>query len=782
MKLLSCHIENFGKLQDFSLEFTSGLNSLCEPNGFGKSTLASFIRVMLFGFCGETKRNAVENERKRFMPWQGGSFGGSLSFEVNEKQYLLTRVFHEKAQDDEFELRDLKTNLIVDDYSTNIGEELFSVNQESFMRTVFIGQNDLLTKATDDINAKIGNLTDDTNDLNSFEVADKKMTDLLNGLSPKRKTGSVYKLKEEAAELNTQIHALDGIKEAMDEQQALIDQSRGEIEKIKAVQEEISKKQTAVSKQKDLLSQKMLYAHLCEEAKQKENELQEKQIFYANEMPQKDDLERMSLLQKESIDLYAKIQSMQLTTSEKERLALLDEKYGNEENPEAEIAKMHDLVYQYDMQKSSINAKERTYASLLSAWKSAREKKKSNKRYIYMYAGGIVVIILSLLIFPTGGFFKNLLLLVGAATAIAGIYLSLKKKEELPVTREMLDLEKEIQDDKEEIVSIEQIVEEYLKNKNVAKANDEYYVILQRVQNEITEYTSLKAKKSAQEGDTETSLKYEKNIEEIGGYLAKYNYDVSTDAYGDSIVQLKEKLSSETAALETIKRAYLDAFQKKKTFEEEHDVGAFADEISSDPNLEEDLEKMDQEYKRYCEDLEKLYQTIREYEARLENMREQSDELLGMQTKYAELVEEINRKTQLYANLKTAQDMLKTAKENMTQKYVTPLKLSFAKYYELVTGNNATSYYLDANAKVTVGEHGKQRNTEYLSAGYQDLIGLCLRLAFADAMYPDEKPMLILDDPLVNLDADKIEGGKKLMEEAAKSYQLIYFTCHDTRC
>ena len=48
-------------------------------------------------------------------------------------------------------------------------------------------------------------------------------------------------------------------------------------------------------------------------------------------------------------------------------------------------------------------------------------------------------------------------------------------------------------------------------------------------------------------------------------------------------------------------------------------------------------------------------------------------------------------------------------------------------------------------------------------------------------MYPNEKPMLILDDPLANLDAEKIAGGKKLLQELSKNYQVIYFTCHDTR-
>ena len=54
MRLLTCHIENFGKLSDFSYDFTDGYNAIVLPNGAGKSTFAAFIRVMFYGFAGET--------------------------------------------------------------------------------------------------------------------------------------------------------------------------------------------------------------------------------------------------------------------------------------------------------------------------------------------------------------------------------------------------------------------------------------------------------------------------------------------------------------------------------------------------------------------------------------------------------------------------------------------------------------------------------------------------------------------------------------------------------
>ena len=40
---------------------------------------------------------------------------------------------------------------------------------------------------------------------------------------------------------------------------------------------------------------------------------------------------------------------------------------------------------------------------------------------------------------------------------------------------------------------------------------------------------------------------------------------------------------------------------------------------------------------------------------------------------------------------------------------------------------------------------------------------------------------MILDDPFVNLDDDKLEQGKKMLSRLSGEYQTIYFTCHESR-
>ena len=45
MKLISCYIENFGRHRRFAMEFSRGMNVIRANNGWGKTTLAVFLKL-----------------------------------------------------------------------------------------------------------------------------------------------------------------------------------------------------------------------------------------------------------------------------------------------------------------------------------------------------------------------------------------------------------------------------------------------------------------------------------------------------------------------------------------------------------------------------------------------------------------------------------------------------------------------------------------------------------------------------------------------------------------
>lgn len=178
MKLIRCHIENFGVLSGFDYTFADGLTTICESNGFGKSTFAAFIKAMFYGFPRTGARNVVENERRRYDPWQGGKYGGYLEFETQGSSYRVTRYFGKTAAKDTFSLYDLSNRCPSAAYSERLGEELFRLDADSFSRSTYVSElsaRDM--EATTSIRTKLSNLVDDTNDLSNYDTAEKKLRD-----------------------------------------------------------------------------------------------------------------------------------------------------------------------------------------------------------------------------------------------------------------------------------------------------------------------------------------------------------------------------------------------------------------------------------------------------------------------------------------------------------------------------------------------------------------------------------------------------------------------------
>ena len=75
MKILSLHIDGFGKFHDRDISFEDGLNVVYGKNEAGKSTLHTFIKGMLFGIERQRGRASKNDTYSKFQPWtQTGKF------------------------------------------------------------------------------------------------------------------------------------------------------------------------------------------------------------------------------------------------------------------------------------------------------------------------------------------------------------------------------------------------------------------------------------------------------------------------------------------------------------------------------------------------------------------------------------------------------------------------------------------------------------------------------------------------------------------------------------
>ena len=58
---------------------------------------------------------------------------------------------------------------------------------------------------------------------------------------------------------------------------------------------------------------------------------------------------------------------------------------------------------------------------------------------------------------------------------------------------------------------------------------------------------------------------------------------------------------------------------------------------------------------------------------------------------------------------------------------------------------------------------------------------LALHLALTDALYGEDAPPLILDDPFISFDDGRLSAGKKMLYALGCERQVIYLTCSSSR-
>lgn len=265
MIIEACHIAQFGKWKDADFSFSPGKNSFLWDNGYGKTSFIYFFKLMFYGVSGDRKQDLEENERKHYMPFQGASFGGRIIFRIGEKRYRLERSFGLKKSEDSFRLFDEDSGKESKDYSENIGEELFSLDAESFQRVCMISHEDLHFSMNSRMHAKLGNVAEDQEDMKKFQQVQTILKDGINALSPNRRTGNIFKLKMQEEELSSGLYGKEALENVVlsieKEVLSLTEKEARRKEEGKALEAELSQRIS----EKDSLGKWMSYAQKKEE-------------------------------------------------------------------------------------------------------------------------------------------------------------------------------------------------------------------------------------------------------------------------------------------------------------------------------------------------------------------------------------------------------------------------------------------------------------------------------------------------------------------------------------
>lgn len=709
MKLISAKIENFGKLHDVSIDFSAGLNVFLRENGYGKSTLASFIRVMFYGLSGDRRAQDAENDRKKYSPWQGGAFGGELVFSVGEdsKLYRIERIFGEKKSQDIFRLYDAETNLESKDYTDNIGEEILKIDERSFRKTVFIGQQELETGVTSQINAKIGNVSEDQDDMNRYESVIESLKDEINSLSPNRRTGDIFKKRMELEIIRSELLEKEHLEQELTGSAEKLHNEGEDMRRLSRSMECLNARMLELSRYQDLVNEKMSYDNLDQKIKNCERRLVEAQrrhfgAAFDEMSPEKRSSEINRGLRElderfrcgipDEKELYAIEKRIAKVQFLREKMSLMEQNAGGFGHASGEGSGMGVTVCSYIL------------------------------AVILLFSGGYLILS------DTHTFYGVVMAAVGAAVAI--------------------------------------IMTVSISARGV----------------------SSKGRRRVQ-GMDEVSDEIERLCGEIAGFFRRYypRYDFS-DVYdldfepfrgfGNDILRYNRLLDIRGFAEElALKR------KEKSQFESTHDVVRLHD-VKYPSEEEGSFESLSQKLNEQTRQFNEINDIIHGLKSYMKTVEDKLQLIYEKERQYEAGLQELHEMEQRYNLLVLVRDHLEKAHNSFTKEYLSPLMEAFKKYYRIfinVSGLEEVPYRMDAGFNVDFIEEGQTHSTQLLSAGFRNMVELARRMAFVDAMYETEKPFIILDDPFVNLDVDKLDGAMKFLHEAAKTYQLIYFTCHESR-
>ena len=796
MRIIECYIESFGKISAKKYSFAAGLNCFKEDNGSGKTTLAAFIKAMLYGLGDTKKQNLDENDRKHYLPWNGGACGGSLTFESGDKVYRVERRFGAKASDDTMTVYDTATGRATSIFDSGLGEIIFGIDADGFERTVYLSERTLNPGGDNkSISAKLSDLVGCDGDIGSMDDAMKRLEEERKFYCKKGGGGELADTKAKIDELSRRITALG-------ESRIAQDKARAKMTELKSALAEAKTHSTTLMKEREgaLIS-----------AAEVGYEKQQAQLkAYLDEALER--RARVSEVFGERIPSFAEIDDFSYKATEAKNIT-----YTLEQSPER--AEFQRLSARFDgvVDRARIERAKVAIGELATI--EARKNDPQSQRAKRVFKNRIpreseideienlatkgkerspvwaLVLYTLFALLTVAGVFIHSALIAAAVVGIVAVLTAdstLKSKKAKARAKQIDDFFLSVSgvscDDDEEIfdrlremrasldilatlgesgdeqrevlfglvnlftdgqggdliLSAKQIIDEYERYAELSVA--ERYIMGERaVRGERAQRMNEEAAKFLASFKTKTDSPFT----ELREALTEYNrLTAEIVAKRDELARLESQMSlgegNHRVAMERV--GEIDRLRR----ENEEKIA----------NLEREYALTERAYLSYGEELE-------------------AGEELAMRK--SELEETLTKKTDNYETILLTKKYITLAKDSMSTRYLGKTKAGFLKYAEIIGGISGESFEMDTDFALTKQEGGLTKSIAAYSRGTRDLYNLALRLALVDSLYEIERPFIILDDPFTALDDKKTESALKLIKEFARERQIIYFTCAKSR-
>ncbi len=741
-------IKSFGMLTDMTLEFSPTINVIEGQNEAGKSTIAAFIKYMLYGFEGGAESD-VPSERNKRINWATGRAEGSMSVRVKGKQYLITRSTTEvesasrAAYKEECSIIDLETGSPVFG-KVPAGEVFFNVDSALFENTAFVGQIGDARINEGSVKESIENIlfsgAERINNQRASSKVSVKMETLLhkNGMG-----GVIYDLMRRSDEFETRFEQSDE-----DNKQILAKEAKlHEIKALRAEEEERREKFVDL----DSCYRNVLIIQDFDKLHALEAELEDKSEEYnsyvaentrAGFTPSAQYLTDIAVARKGVDDAYR-------------NLVECNQRYIDEKNAVGITREIEGAIELADENGGE--------EAILSGAKKIRNNQILN--VALAIAGGLVGIGIGVFELVIKGVLAGIVprILFGVL-GVAGLGLG------ITMLAFFFKNKKKLQADLDRFSTA-----------TLAELSSKISVIAQARAKRDGMLRSTEGARLALEGAKE---RYEKAKNDLLEVIVRWGEEPPHSNLGEFLDALHEKaktyidgedaLLKEKVELEIQVRELRASLADKSEIEIRGQVPPFKRKVLSEISHDTILEGIeDSKLKIAAQD--KLAEDVERELANLKLRASDPGELYSKMQANDARIEELKRQHKaLYLALKA----IENASDNLREEISPRLGEYSTRLMEIMTDRKYSSFDVTDGLKVTFKDKlGGMKSVDFLSGGTRDLTYIAVRMALIDMLYT-EKPPVCFDESFAHQDNIRARSMMKAIHILAEEgHQSFIFTC-----
>lgn len=766
MILNKIQIGAFGKLENYTLDFSDGFQMIYGDNEDGKTTVMTFLRMMFYGNKSKTARTY----RKKYQPWSGRAMGGSVTFTHEGHRYCLEREFRGSDATDRVTLRDLDLGT-VESVGPDIGSRFFSMGVGAFERSVFIGQCGGFSadsEAEGELNSRLSNLALTGDEDVSFQTVSSRLEAAQTRLRSPRKVGLYDKGLQQLEELRETLEETDRQNRRKEE---LTARSLSLKEELTAVKQQYEQVKQTVDREQDFRNAAKLREYLD---LKKQLDERAKTTLLENGKPfdelflgkinfclskYRGEGERLNEKTRECETLAEELRRAEesKTAAGEEALKGLDEQLTIAQN-------------QHRLANEKVAETENLERQTAAECERLRDKKKPFHP-VFLLLGAV------LLAAAVGLWFVSNLAAMGCGAAsfvlllLSFILRPLDKNATLRPERERTALQLELAKQKTAQAELFGKISDLEREKAllIAARNADEAVLREKVQ-------QLEEKKAAVQ-TAECSLKEQENtLLELFSQLEKV---ASAQAVEERLPEL-EKIAEEQKQLK-LKLKYLSDDLGHLSYEEAAErlaqLGGEEQNEEAFESARETLNQLTEKGQQLAADLSAVLTELRTAFTNLQNPETIRNEM-------QHLKEKLQEQAEFYDAANLAQKVLTDSFAELRQGYGGVLEQETLKLFGLLTDGRYQAVSVSPDLSVSVNPQGdfSSRETDLLSTGTADQAYLSLRLALSKLLRQENELPILLDDVLAQYDDKRAERALRVLKEYAADSQVLFFTCHRTLC